>query len=121
MPDAREGIRFLRAACRLARRLPSEVIRRKFRFNAREAVEFYSHVKDTSLVSDRLRRGWEFLGTVEKMLGCSDALVKEVFKPFDFMESTERSSEGKAKIIGPLRPQNDEDVERASSAPSQRL
>lgn len=119
MTGASEGIRFLRAACRLARKLPSEVIRRKFRFNAREAVEFYSHVKDTSLVSDRLRRGWKFLGTVEKMLGCSDALVKEVFKPFDFMEPTAERPGEKVKVIGPLRLSGDRDVERAPSTSNQ--
>lgn len=102
-----EAIRFLRKACRLSRRIPSEVIARKFRFNSREAVEFYSLEHNAQTISVRLQQGWRFLGTLEKILSGPPQLVNEIFKPFQFMEASAKGSIQKREIIGIMNPLGD--------------
>lgn len=81
-----EAIRFLRAAFRLSHKLPSHIIARKFRFNAREAVEFYTNLSDSNLSANRLARGWKFLATLNKMLTSDVELAMQIFKPFHSVE-----------------------------------
>ena len=94
-----ESVRFLRQAYRVSRKLPSQVIIRKFRFNAREAVEFYNQIGNAELATERLARGWKVLNVLERMLDGRDELVKEVFKPFQFMEPVETT---KVRDVGTM-------------------
>jgi hypothetical protein len=71
--------------------MPSDVMRRKMRFNAREMVDFYSQTGHLN-AKDQLERGWRVLKTLEGMLSADKELVKEVFKPFTPMDSKRPNS-----------------------------
>lgn len=81
---ASDAIQILRAALRLSRKMPHEVLRRKFRFNAREMVEFYSRGNNSEV---QLARGWRVLATMDKLLSTDPALAAQIFKPFEYMEN----------------------------------
>jgi predicted metallopeptidase len=81
-PDA---AKILRAAFRVSRQIPSEVIRRKFRFNARDIVEFYSTSTDRTKATAQLATGWNVLKAFEDVLKADPALVGQLLRPFEFM------------------------------------
>lgn len=76
----------LREAWRVSGLVDSELIKRKIRFNAREMVEFYTQLGDSTRSQQQLATARRVLATLERMLRADPRLVNEVFKPFDYME-----------------------------------
>lgn len=81
-----EGVKILRAALRLSRGIPYDVLRKKFKFNARELVQFYNELGDVEKSRLQLERGWRALTTLKKLFTAEPALVEAIFKPFEHME-----------------------------------
>jgi hypothetical protein len=96
------GVLFYRRALRVSRLIPADVIRRKFKFNAREAVTFYSLHHNKELVQDRLQRGYQALDTFQRLLQAPPELVNIILKPFDFMEQPSMRPRDRLGSLHPL-------------------
>lgn len=84
MPTS-EAVGIFRAALRMSRKIPAIVIRRKFRANARELVEYYSFNSNPAKSSEQLKRGWSVLATLEGIFDADPQATQQLLKPFEFM------------------------------------
>ena len=97
-----EAVRIFRAALRLARRMPHEMMGRKMRFNAREMVDFYTQTNHQN-GGEQLERGWRALRTMERLLDAEPDRIKELFRPFSLTEPATATEDGGEQKGEPIR------------------
>lgn len=81
----------LRAALRVSRKIPSEIVRKKFRYNAREMLEFYAATGDASRWEELRARGRRVLNTFDSILSGDATAVAAVFQPFDSFDGPRKT------------------------------
>ena len=84
-------VNVFRDALRLSRQIPSQAIRRKFRYNIREAVEFYSHSKDPVIVKDMEDMTKSALNSLRRLLSAEPSIVGAIFRPLEYADRIENS------------------------------
>ena len=89
---SKEAREILRLAWKVSSKFESEMLKRKFRFNAREMVEFYSQHPNTSRVEEQFERGKRALSTFSKLLDAKESLRSRIFRPFGSMEVESRKT-----------------------------
>ncbi len=78
----RDALGLFRQALRASRKLESPLIRSKFRYNARDIIDFYAGLGDDRLSAEMLQRGWGVLATFERLFDGPPAVVDALFAPF---------------------------------------
>lgn len=82
-----EARHLFRRALRVSHKIQSEITRRKFRFNARELVDFYSTLP-AERSQPQLQAAAEILDTFGRMLNADPSLAKQLFRPFEFIDDS---------------------------------
>ena len=92
------NVSVFREALRLARRIPSQAIRRKFKYNMREIAEYYSHSDDSTRRQqiDELAR--KALWSLSRLLDADGDTVRATFRPLEYATRIEESLDSKRSV-----------------------
>ena len=90
-------VKIFRDALRLSRQLPSQAIRRKFRYNMREAVEYYSNSRDAARVGEIEALAKDALVSLRRLLSAEPSVVSSIFRPLEYANRIENNLKSKKK------------------------